>query len=74
MATYQVHINERTSAGKGFLAFMQTIPDIVTFEHAQKKQRKNQLYKSLDSGFRDVREILDGKQKEVTLKEFLDEL
>jgi hypothetical protein len=35
---------------------------------------KSTLYKSLESGFRDVREILDGKQKEVTLDEFLNEL
>ncbi|MDR3194761.1 MAG: hypothetical protein LBT76_05665 [Tannerella sp.] len=71
MATYQIQINERKLAGKGLLALMKASPEIVT---SITPARKSRLYKSLESGFRDVREILDGKQKEVTLDEFLNEL
>jgi hypothetical protein len=71
MATYQIQINERTQAGKGLLAIMKASPEIVI---SIKPAKKSRLYKSLESGFRDVREILDGKQKEVTLDEFLNEL
>jgi hypothetical protein len=75
MATYQVQINERTSLGKSFLTILKSAPsDVVTFEMLSKPAKKSRLYKSLESGFRDVREILDGKQKEVTLDEFLNEL
>jgi hypothetical protein len=75
MSTYQIQINERTALGKGFLAMLKSAPsDVVTFETPQKPAKKSRLYKSVESGFRDVREILDGKQKEVTLDEFLNEL
>jgi hypothetical protein len=76
MATYQIHINERTQLGKGIVALLKSASEAVSFEIPSKKvaAEKSALYKSLESGFRDVREILDGKQKEVTLDEFLDEL
>jgi hypothetical protein len=75
MSTYQIQINERTSLGKGFLAMLKLAPsDVVTFETPFRPAKKSRLYKSVESGFRDVREILDGKQKKQTLREFLDEL
>ncbi|MDR1381903.1 MAG: hypothetical protein LBJ47_10570 [Tannerella sp.] len=40
----------------------------------QTARRKGPLYKSLESAFRDVRDIMDGKQKKQTLGEFLSEL
>jgi hypothetical protein len=75
MATYQININERTQLGKGIVALLKAASGAVSFEMpVQKTSEKSVLYKNLESGFRDVREILDGKQKKQTLKEFLDEL
>jgi hypothetical protein len=75
MATCRIQINERTSLGKGVLAMLKSVPSgVVIFETPSKPTKKSRLYKSLESGFRDVREILDGKQKKQTLREFLDEL
>ena len=75
MATYQVQINERTSFGKSLVTFLQSIPQAVTFELTEKKPvTKSELYKSLDSAFRDVRLMMDGKKREKTVEEFLDEL
>jgi predicted metallo-beta-lactamase superfamily hydrolase len=60
--------------GKAILTLLQSFPDIVTFENPPRAPKKNRLYKSLESGLRDVREIREGKQKKVTLDEFLKEL
>jgi hypothetical protein len=38
------------------------------------KQTKTAIYKGIDSGLKDVREILDGKQARKTLDEVLNEL
>jgi hypothetical protein len=76
MATYQIHVNERTQLGKGIMVLLKSASEAVSFEVPTKKttSEKSALYKSLESGFRDVREILDGNQKEITLDEFLNEL
>ena len=75
MATYQLQINERTSLGKSIVAFLQSIPQAVTFRKAEEKPIfQSELYKSLDSAFRDVRLMMDGKKREKTVEEFLDEL
>ncbi len=34
----------------------------------------NKVQKSLESGFKDVREIIDEKQKRITIDEFINEL
>ena len=75
MATYQIQINERMSLGKSIVAFLQSIPQIVTFEMpTEKSAPKSELYKSLDRAFRDVRLMMDGKKRKKTVEEFLDEL
>ena len=75
MATYQVQINERTSLGKSLVTLLQSIPQAVTFERTEKKTvPKSELYQSLDNAFRDVRLMMDGKKREKTVEEFLDEL
>ena len=38
------------------------------------KRKKSTMYRRLESGFRDVREIVDGKQKRQTIDEFLNEI
>jgi len=75
MAVYQIRINEKMAVGKSIVAFLQSIPQVVTIEKsAEKATSKSELYKGLNSAFADVRLMLDGKKKEKTVEEFLDEL
>ena len=75
MAVYQIRINERMSLGKSIVAFLQSIPQIVTFEKpVEKPAPKSELYESLNRAFADVRLMMDGKKKKKTIEEFLDEL
>jgi hypothetical protein len=38
MSIYQIQINERTSIGKSLVNFLQSIPQIVTFEKREKNR------------------------------------
>ena len=63
------------SLGKSLVTYLQSIPQIVTFEMPKKKPAtKSELYDGLNSAFAEVRLMLDGKQKEKSLDEFLEEL
>ena len=75
MAHYYIHINEKMSLGKSLVAFLQSIPQVATLEKTVKKSKpKSELYNGLNSAFAEVRLMLDGKKKEKTLDEFLEEL
>jgi hypothetical protein len=75
MASYHIRINEKMSLGKSIVAFLQSVPQAVTFEVPEKKQKpKSELYNDLNSAFAEVRLMLDGKKKEKTLDELIDEL
>ena len=75
MAHYYIHINEKMSLGKSLVAYLQSIPQIATLEKAVEKPKpKSELYNGLNSAFAEVRLMLDGKKKEKTLDEFLEEL
>ena len=75
MASYYIQVNERIPLGRSLLAYLQSIPQIVSFEKPIEKQaHQNKLYQSLDSAFADVRLMMDGKKKKKTLDELLDEL
>jgi len=75
MAVYQIRIDEKKMLGKNLLALLQSVPQVVSFEKQKKeKMPESELYKSLDRAFADVRLMLDGKKKEKTVEEFLDEL
>ena len=75
MAVYQIRINEKMSMGKSLVAFLQSIPQVVTFEKpVEKVKPKSELYHSLDRAFADVRLMIDGKKKKKTLDELIDEL
>jgi len=75
MGVYQIRINEKMSVGKSIIAFLQSIPQVVTFEKpTEKTARKSELYHGLDSAFADVRLMLDGKKREKSLDELIDEL
>ena len=62
------------SMGKSLVTYLHSIPNIVTFEHPIKSKSKSELYEGLNRSFADVRLMLDGKKKEKTVEEFLDEL
>ena len=75
MAVYQIRINEKISLGKSLVAFLQSIPQVVTFEKPTERTAKtSELYNSLDRAFADVRLMMDGKKRKKTAQEFLDEI
>ena len=75
MAVYQININEKMSLGKSLLAYLQSIPQIATLEkQVEKSKYESEFYQGLQSAFTDVRLMLDGKKKEKTLDEFIEEL
>lgn len=75
MASYHIQINEKMSFGRSIVAFLQSVPQVVTFEMPIQKQKpKSELYNGLNSAFADVRLMLDGKKREKTLDELIDEL
>jgi hypothetical protein len=75
MASYQIRVNEKMALGKSLVAYLQSIPQIVTFEAQKEKPApKSELYNGLNSAFAEVRLMLDGKKKEKSLDEFLEEM
>ena len=75
MGTYQIQVNEQMEMGKSVLAFLQSIPQVVTFEMPKQEQKaKSELYNGLNSAFAEVKLMMDGKKKEKSLDEFLEEL
>ena len=75
MATYQITINEKMALGKSVIAFLHSIPQAVTVEMPKKKQpKKSWLYYELEEAFNDVRLMKEGKKKEKTAQEFLEEI
>jgi len=75
MAVYQIRINEKVSLGKSLVAYLQSMPQIVTFEMSKDKRLpKSELYYSLDRAFADVRLMIDGKKRKKSLSELIDEL
>jgi len=75
MAVYQIRVNEKMALGKSLVAYLQSIPQIATIEKAKKKPApKSELYDGLNSAFAEVRLMLDGKKREKSLDEFLEEM
>ena len=75
MATYQIHINERTSLGKSIVTLLHSVPQAVLLKKAKEKTASEfNLYDSLDRAFADVRLMIDGKKKKKTAQEFLEEI
>jgi hypothetical protein len=75
MAVYQIHINEKMALGKSLVTLLQSVPHVVTFEPPKKKEaKKSWLYYELEEAFNDVRLMREGKIKEKTAQEFLEEI
>jgi hypothetical protein len=75
MATYQIKINEKEALGKSLVALLQSVPNVVSFEIPKKKEaKKSWLYYELEEAFNDVRLMREGKKREKSLAELIDEL
>jgi hypothetical protein len=83
MATYQVQINEQIPLGKSIVALLQSANEAVVSFVKKKERReltyeevvnKSELHRQLDSAFKDVRLMLDGKKRKKTLDELIYEL
>ena len=77
MNTYQIQINESVPLGQSIIALLRSATGVVSF-NVQKTEKtvtqNDKLQKSLKSGFKDVQEIIDGKQERTTIDEFINEL
>jgi hypothetical protein len=76
MTAYRVKVNEETPAGAEILADMEYGYYSEPAEPIRETdmRERSHLYRGLARGFRDVREIMEGKQPRVTIEEFFDEL
>jgi len=75
MAVYQIRINEKMALGKSLVTLLQSVPQAVTFEKPIKKDaKKSWLYYELDEAFNDVQLMREGKKREKTAQEFLEEI
>ena len=70
ISTYQIQINENVPLGQSIIALLRSASDVVSFNSI----RSDKVQKSLKRGFKDVREIIDGKQERTTIDEFINEL
>jgi len=62
-------IEDNTSQAKTSIAYRRKLPFVNV-----KKESDFNLYDNLNRAFADVRMMMDGKKKETTVEEFLDEL
>ena len=83
MTTYTVQINEQNPLGQSIVALLQSAKEVVSSMVKKRTKReltyeelvnKIDLHRSLDSAFRDVRLMLDGKKPKKTADELLYEL
>ena len=83
MTTYQIEINETIPLGQSILSLLESakeaVPSII--KKRQKREltyeevvNKSELHRKLDSAFRDVRLMMDGKKPKKTLDELIYEL
>ena len=66
-------IEDNSSQAKKFVTNARTLP-FAKVKKKSKAESEFNLYESLDRAFADVRLMMDGKKKEKTLDELIDEL
>ena len=83
MTTYQVQINEQLPLGRSIVALLQSANEAVVSVVKKRTKReltyeevvnKSDFHRQLDNAFKDVRLMLDGKKREKTAQEFLEEI
>ena len=65
-------IEDSAPQAKKFVAYSRSLPFVKV--KREKSKTEFNLYESLDRAFADVRLMMDGKKKEKTAQEFLEEL
>jgi hypothetical protein len=75
MTTITIKINERTKAGKAFMAMMNFFRDSKTIEiiDTEMKAKEKAFMKDIENGLKEVKLIQEGKLKAKTLNELLNE-
>jgi len=83
MATYQVQINEQIPLGQSIVSLLKSANEaVISFVKKKEKREltyeevvnKSELHSQLDSAFKDVRLMLDGKKQEKDAYELLYEM
>ena len=72
--TYQIQINEGVPLGQSILSLLRSASGVISFKSVRPPARNAKIQRSLKNGFKDVREIIDGKQERTTIDEFINEL
>lgn len=67
-------IEDNSVQARQFIKFARTLPFTTVKKESVKEKTEFNLYESLDRAFADVRLMLDGKKKEKTAQEFLEEI
>ena len=67
-----VIIEDSTLQAKRLVAYVRTLPFVKV--QAEDVDKEFNLYESLDRAFADVKLMMDGKKREKTVEEFLNEL
>ncbi|MDR3093133.1 MAG: hypothetical protein LBU62_00630 [Bacteroidales bacterium] len=72
METIVLKYDSSNQAAKKMCAFIESSGMVKVA--AYKQIRKNRLYKDIERGLKEVKEIVDGKRKAKTLDQLLDEI
>jgi hypothetical protein len=67
-----VFIEDSVPEAKKLIAYVRTLPFVKVKK--EKVESEYNLYESLDRAFADVRLMMDGKMREKTAQEFLEEI
>ena len=73
MATMIIDIDSGANI-KSIITAMRQLKGVAKVKVQKEPKSEFNLYESLDRAFSDVRLMMDGKKKEKTVEEFLDEL
>ena len=75
MTTLTIKINERTKAGKAFMAIIDFFKDSKTIEVIETAEaaKEEAFMKDIETALREVKQIQEGKLKAKPLNELLDE-
>jgi hypothetical protein len=74
MATYQITVNEHIPLGKSIVTLLKSATEAVQFNKTVAKENTSPLYYDLESAFKDVKLMVDGKKPKKPLDDLINEL